>query len=128
MNNSQLMDKILECSYPPNTKDYIGTNILELYTIDKTTSFYKVMVNNEKIIVANFKLKVFFKEKSYDVPVLIYFPKLFPKVAPELYIEHQPSIGVNPKNLDIDQNTKRVFLGSLKGWNLYSTIKGVIED
>ena len=126
--NNQIFEIISECNYPMNSRDYIGMVILELYNLDNATAFYKVMRNNEKVIVAHFKVKVLFKSKSYDVPILIYIPKTFPKTAPEIYIENQSDIGVNPKNKDIDVSTKKLSLGTLRGWNVYSTISGVIED
>lgn len=121
-------DSVKECSYNQNIKDFISKNILELYKLDKSTKFFKVIVGNDKIIVANYKIKVTFKERLYDVPILIYFPINFPKFPPELYIENQSGIGINPKNNDINQSTRRITVSKIKNWNVYSTISSVVDD
>lgn len=126
--NNKIIELVCECCYPITTRDFIGTVIYELYNMDKTTSFYKVMKKEDKIIVANYNIKVSFKGKSYDIPVLIQFPKEFPKTAPEIYIENKPDIGINTKNTDIDSNTRRINTLTLRSWNIYSNIKGVIDD
>ena len=126
--NDQIFNIITECNYSNNNKDYIGMIILELYNLDNKTAFYKVIRNNNKIIVAHYKIKVNFKSKIYDVPLLIYIPIDFPKTPPEIYIENQNDIGVNPRNRDIDQSTKKITLGSLRSWNVYSTISVVLDE
>lgn len=126
--NNKIIELVCECCYPITTRDFIGTVIYDLYNMDKATSFYKVMKKEDKIIVASYNIKVSFKGKSYDIPTLIQFPKAFPKVAPEVYIEGKQEIGINTKNSDIDPTTRRVNTPYLRSWNLYSTIKGVIDD
>lgn len=128
MNSNQIFDIISECSYPMNTKDYVGIVVLELFNLDKGTTFYKVMKSGDKIIVAHYKVKVSFKGKIYDVPLLIYLPKIFPKSPPEIYIENQTDIGINPANKDIDPETKKINVKSVTTWNVYSTISVVMEE
>ena len=36
--------------------------------------------------------------------------KTFPKIAPEFYVEGQSDIGINPRNKDIEQDTKKINL------------------
>lgn len=127
-NSNSIFEQVSTCSYPTNSKDYIGSVILELYNLNKSTKFFKVVKDGDKILVAQFKISVLFKGKTYEVPVLIYLPKLFPKISPEVYIEAKSDTGINPKNKDIDQKSKKISLGSLRAWNNYSTLKGVIAD
>jgi hypothetical protein len=125
---TSIFDQISLCSYPTNSKDYIGSVVLELYTMNKTTKFFKIVKDGDKILVALYRITVNFKGKNYEVPVLIYLPKLFPKVQPEIYLETKSDMGINPKNKDINATTKQMSLGSLRAWGNYSTLKGVIAD
>ena len=127
MSNS-IFDAVSACSYPTNSKDYIGTCILELYNMSNTTRFHKVNKDGDKIIVAQYKVQATFKMKKYDVPILIYLPKNFPIQCPEVYIETKVDTGINPKNKDIDPNTKKMSLGALRGWSNYSSLKSIIID
>lgn len=126
--SSYIFESISTCSYPINTKDYIGSVILELYNMNKTTKFYKVNKDGDKILVAQYKIQVTFKGKNYDTPILIYFPKDFPKIPPEVFVETKSDVAINPNNKDIDTKTKKISLSCLRGWNNYSTIKGLILD
>ena len=126
--NNNIFEIISECCYPINTRDIIATSISELFNLEKSCIFYKVVVKEEKIIVAHLKLNIHFKSSYYDVPLLIYFPKQFPKHPPDVYIEKQSNTAINPKNIDIDAKTKKVNLNSLKTWNVYSTLIGILDE
>lgn len=125
---TSIFDQISLCSYPTNSKDYIGAVVLDLYNMNKSTKFFKIVKDGDKILVALYRITVNFKGKNYEVPVLIYIPKLFPKVQPEVYLETKSDMGINAKNKDINPTTKQMSLGSLRAWGNYSTLKGVIAD
>lgn len=125
---TSIFDQISLCSYPTNSKDYIGTIVLELYNMNKSTKFFKIVKDGDKILVALYKVTVNFKGKNYEVPILIYLPKAFPKIPPEVYLEVKSDMGINQKNKDIDINTKKLSLGTLRAWGNYSTLKGIIAD
>ena len=127
-NSNYIFEAISACSYPINTKDYVGSVIYELYNMNKSTKYFKVVKDGDKILVAQYKMQINFKGKNYDVPILIYLPKSFPKIPPELYVETKSDVAINPQNKDIDPTTKKISLSSLRAWNNYSTIKGVILD
>lgn len=126
--NIDIYETVSSCCYPNTTRDYIGKNILDLYKANSSTKFFKVVKDNDKIMVASFKINVIYKSKTYFVPVLIYFPKDFPKSPPDIYLESKDNQGINPKNKDIDPKTKKMSLGTLRAWNIHSTIQGIIKD
>lgn len=95
--NIDIYETVSSCCYPNTTRDYIGKNILDLYKANSSTKFFKVVKDNDKIMVASFKINVIYKSKTYFVPVLIYFPKDFPKSPPDIYLESKDNQGINPK-------------------------------
>lgn len=126
--NVAIYEAVSSCCYPYKTRDYVGKNILDLYKLNNTTQFFKVVLNSEKIMVASYNVSVIFKSKTNLVPVLIYFPKDFPKCPPDIYVDIKENQGINPKNKDIDPKTKKMSIGTLRAWGLHSTIQGVVKD
>jgi len=121
----------MQCSYPPNFRDFISNIILELANT-KGAQFYKVNKtrNNvvDTIIVVKYLVQTVFSTKTYEIPIVIYINKSFPYEAPEIYLERSQETGVNPKNTDIDPNTFRITTPSLKTWNQFSTIPNVLVE
>lgn len=127
--NYNILDSIAQCSYPPMTRDYVANVVLEISSSDKNTKFYKITKDGNKILVVHYKVKVPFKNKDYDISILIYLPKDFPRVPPEVFLErYSQDIGVNPKNTDIDQNSFQIRVASLNTWNAYSSITNLLGE
>lgn len=124
MNSSpiNIMDSILSCDYLDKNKDYIISLFYDIFMdkkcdINEIRRFNYKMNNFEKILVIRWIISVMLKEKNYDVPILIYLPRMFPDEAPEIFIEKTDQIGVNPKAIYVDKNTLRILVPLLTNWN-----------
>lgn len=131
-----IMDAILQCDYTSSNKDiitliiydtFLGVNKVHMYMLDKYN--YKT-AKFEKLIVVKCIITSQVNTKIYEIPILMYFPRLFPAEPPEVYIERNDEIGINPKSqLCVDKNSFRVKVPSILSWNMMkSTVAGLIKD
>jgi len=124
MNSSpiNIIDSILTCDYLDKNKDYVISLFYDIFMdkkcdINEIRRFNYKMNKYEKILVIRWIISVMLKEKNYDVPILIYLPRMFPDEAPEIFIEKTDEIGVNPKATSVDKSTLRILVPLLTNWN-----------
>jgi hypothetical protein len=128
-----ILDAIISCDYLINNRDYIISLFYD-YFMSKNVSMYITMKLNsqtlcyEKILVVRLIIKVQLQPKFYDVPILIYLPKMFPGEPPEMFIESNGEIGVNIRNICIDKNTMKIKVTGLTKWNSSSNISNVVNE
>jgi len=117
-----IMDAILSCDYPDMNKDYITSIFFDIFMEKKCIIYMTPRYNfklskYEKILVVRWIISVILQNISYDIPILIYIPRMFPEVPPEIFIEKKDEIGVNPQASYVDKNTLKVAVPLLITWN-----------
>ena len=130
---NKIIADISECSYPKNFIEYVASIVQKISRSTKQVAFFKVNTKdnftNSKIIACKYPLEVNLKGKNYIVPIIIYIPSKFPYEVPTIYIEKQPNITINSKNVHVDPTTFKVVVPSLLSWNpQISDIMFVIQD
>lgn len=123
-----IVETVLQCSYPFNMRDYIANVIIELTAASPSAKVLKVSYKNENIVLVKYNAKTTFKNRIYEIPILIYMMKNMPYEAPEVYLERSSDTGVNPKNIDIDQRTNRIMTKSLVNWTSYTNLSTVLTE
>ncbi len=118
-----ILDAIVACDYLINSRDQIISIFYDAFMGKKSNIFitFKFNPNSqnfEKILVVRYFISIMLNTRVYEVPVLIYFPKMFPAEAPEIYVEKNEEIGVNPKSTIVDRTNLRVHIASLRNWNM----------
>jgi hypothetical protein len=130
-NQLTIIDLVNQCSYNSNTRPYI-TNILIEMTKNPSTKLFKIKRNiqnhEELIMMIRYNIPTLFKNKTYDIPILIYIPSTFPYDGPEFYVEKAVNVEVNPNNTDIDISTSRIIIKSLRNWSISSNILNIIGE
>lgn len=121
-----ILDAIVSCDYPVSNRDLIISIFYDCFMGKKCNMFitYKLnpnTANYEKILVVRYFISIMLNTRVYEVPVLIYFSKMFPAEGPEIYIERNEEIAVNPKSGVVDRGTLRVYVSSLRHWNMGSS-------
>jgi hypothetical protein len=130
--DTSINDLINECSYPFETRKYIFTIVTGLISTCKTAKIFKftkkTKIGNELIILVKYDIPTLFKSRSYDIPILIYLGASFPNEPPEIYVNLNPSIGINVNNRDIDPANGRILIRGLLTWNKNSYLGDVITE
>jgi hypothetical protein len=116
-NKYSVLETVKQCSYPSHMIDFFVNIILEVVTNSPSAKVFKVFYKNENLTVLRYNVTTTFKDRSFDIPILIYLSKNMPYEAPEVYLERNPETGVNPKNSDIDQKSNRIMTSGLLNWN-----------
>jgi hypothetical protein len=82
------------------------------------------------ILLLKSLINIPFKDRSYDIPISIIFPKNYPFDAPEFILDKMPDFGLNPNNKEIDSSTLRIFVSSLRDWDYYrgASITTIIKE
>ena len=134
MYGNRILEDILQCSYQPLSRDFVTGAIIELQNISNTTQFFKLNRNvegfSETILCSKFVISVPLSDKMYDIPIIIYLGRNFPIDPPEIYLERtSKELAVSSKNYDVDPNTLKIHVQSLKLWVAYkSKVTSVIND
>ena len=85
-------------------------------------------LGSDKIILAIVPLSICFHNRKFDVSVKVYFMKNIPNEPPQFFLLLLPKTAVNPRNYDIDPNTYRIIVPTLRNWNPYQTFRKVLEE
>jgi hypothetical protein len=129
-----IMDAVLECDYLNNNKDYIISIFFDIFMGKKCnmfiiTRYSEKTLKYEKILVVRWSISVTLNGKNYDIPILVYLPKLFPAEAPEIYIEKTDEVGVNQRSQYVDKTTLRIYVPTIKNWNMStSSLSNVLGE
>ena len=127
----EIFSAISLCSYPPNVTDSLIEIIIQIMTYShvKSDPHYKIKtVNHEKIIAVRCPLDVPFNKTNYEVPIVIFFEKMFPIEAPKILLEVSKGSAINPKTRDVDINTRKIITPSLRFWNQSSNIINILNE
>jgi hypothetical protein len=128
MSSKSIIDVISQCCYPLNIRDYIGNVLIEVSKLSQSAKFFKVQKGMDQVIAIKYNISTTFKDKKFDIPILIYILKNFPYEAPEVYLERSNETGVSPKNPSIDPNTNRISANILNKWNINSKLSDLISE
>ena len=127
----RIRTELAQCSYNPNMKDFLANMIQQAMNFPKRTQQPRHFIRNmgvDKIIMVWYPMNVPFMGKSFSVPLQIFFMKNIPYEPPQIFIEVVQGSAPNPKNQDIDINTRRVMTNTLKNWNQYSIIENAMNE
>ena len=110
-------------------KNILADFLMEHFIDDNSNRFFLFTNNeNKKIFLLEKKLKATFTKKTFEIPILVYFPENFPSTPPEIYIEKRSDhLEINkkiPPNF-IDRNTLRIHFEIIFNWN--KTIESIIK-
>ena len=99
------------------------------YSHVKSEPHYKIKtVNQEKIIAVRCPMEIPFNNRNYEVPIVIFFSKMFPIEPPKILLEVSKGSAINPKTRDVDINTRKIITPSLRAWNQSSNIINILDE
>ena len=127
----EIFSAISLCSYPPNITDSLLELIIKIMTYAhvKSSPNYKIKtISQEKIIAVRCPLEVPFNKRNYEVPIVIFFSKMFPIEPPKILLEVSKGSAINPKTKDVDIKTRKIITPSLRAWNQSSNIINIINE
>ena len=131
MINQEIFSAVSLCNYPPNVTDYLMTSINQImnYPFVRSKPQYKIKtMNNEKIIAIRIPLDVPFNKKTYDVPIVVFFPNLIPLEPPKIFIEVAKGSAINPKVKDIEIKTRRIITPMLRTWEQNMSFINILNE
>ena len=120
-----------KCGYNPNMKEFIANRVLQAMIFPKRTlqsRYFRRNLGADEIIMVWFPMNVLFMSKSFNVPIEIFFMKNFPFEPPQIFIELDQGRAINPKNENIDINTRRIMTNTLRNWHQFSNIEDVMNE
>ena len=127
----ELIEKLDECCYESNTKDYLIKMIQTIMNYpnrgNKAENYVENLYGN-KIIIIYYSMGISIYNKKYNVPIKIVLMKDIPNEPPKFFIPMKECIGINKNNKDIDQTTFRIMTKTLRSWNQFSNIETVLEE
>ena len=127
----EIFSAISLCSYPPNITDSLLELIIKIMTYShvKSSPNYKIKtISQEKIIAVRCPLDVPFNKRNYEVPIVIFFSKMFPIEPPKILLEVSKGSAINPKTKDVDIKTRKIITPSLRAWNQSSNIINILNE
>ena len=98
----KLKQKLNECCYEPNTKEYLSDIIPEIMNYQKNTryaQYYTKILDENEIIIINYPMCISLLLKKYNIPIEIIFVKNFPNEPPQFFIKKMKNVGLNKKNV-----------------------------
>ena len=131
MINQEIFSAVSLCNYPPNVTDYLMTSINQImnYPFVRSKPQYKIKtMNNQKIIAIRIPLDVPFNKKTYDVPIVVFFPNLIPLEPPKIFIEVAKGSAINPKVKDIEIKTRRIITPMLRTWEQNMSFINILNE
>ena len=131
MINQEIFSAVSLCNYPPNVTDYLMASINQImnYPFVRSKPQYKIKtINNEKIIAIRIPLDVPFNKKTYDVPIVVFFPNLIPLEPPKIFIEVAKGSAINPKVKDIEIKTRRIITPMLRTWEQNMSFINILNE
>lgn len=126
-----ILKEVTACKYDIGMKDLIVNAVLEsmAYSNNMTQSrIAKRTIGTDVIIMAYIVMKCSFKERVYDVPVIIYFMKKMPYEPPQFFVDLPVGKMINPNNREIDPNTRRITTMKLFKWSPTTDIISVLNE
>ena len=129
--NQEIFSAVSLCNYPPNVTDYLITSIDQImnYKYVKSKPQYKIKtINKEKIIAIRIQLDVPFNKKSYDVPIVVFFPNLIPLEPPKIFIEVSKGSAINPKIKDVEIKTRKIITPILRTWEQNTSFINILNE
>ena len=127
----KLKQKLNECCYEPNTKEYLSDIIPEIMNYPKKTrdaQYYTKILDENEIIIINYPMSIFLLFKKYNIPIEIIFVKNFPNEPPQFFIKKMKNVGLNTNCECVDPVTFRIMTPTLLSWDQYSNIMNVMYE
>ena len=131
MINQEIFSAVSLCNYPPNVTDYLMASINQImnYPFVRSKPQYKIKtMNNQKIIAIRIPLDVPFNKKTYDVPIVVFFPNLIPLEPPKIFIEVAKGSAINPKVKDIEIKSRRIITPMLRTWEQNMSFINILNE
>jgi hypothetical protein len=128
---SEIRRDLDECNYNYSMKDHLANMIIKVMNYPKTkrkARHFVKTIDIDKIICVNYFMSVPFNNRNLDVPLQILFIKNIPEEAPKVFLDLIEGTAPNPKNPDIDVNSKQIKTTTLKNWNQYSNIENAMNE
>jgi hypothetical protein len=131
--NTQLRfrTELAKCNYKANDKDILVNMMMEIINYPKKINPPRHFIKNvgqDRIIMIWYSMAIPFSNRTYEVPLQIYIMKNTPYEPPQIFLEIVKGSAPNPKNRDIDVNTRSVKTNTLRNWNNYSNIENVMNE
>ena len=127
----KLKQKLNECCYEPNTKEYLSDIIPEIMNYPKKTrdaQYYTKILDENEIIIINYPMCISLLLKKYNIPIEIIFVKNFPNEPPQFFIKKMKNVGLNTNCECVDPVTFRIMTPTLLSWDQYSNIMNVMYE
>lgn len=129
--NKNIIDLLNECPYNPSFKDYIIKILIEL-SCQRGVIFYKTVLpgSQNKIVAIKYPMTIRLKGNPYEIKIIIYIISDFPDKAPDIYIDNSgdPSLAVNPKNLNVNPENFKVMTSKLFNWKRSTSIQEILTE
>lgn len=126
-----ILKEVTSCQYNIEMKDLIVNAIYEsmIYTNNPSQSrIIKKQYGVDVIIMTYIVMKCSYKERVYDVPVIICFMKKIPNEPPHFYVDLPAGKAINPKNKEIDSNSRRIMTVKLLKWVSTMDMTSVLDE
>ena len=124
-------EAISQCGYNNNMKQKIMTFLQSNYSKQKS-KLYLFQRNDKvpKLFLLLLKIPGKFKNNTYDISILIYFPLNFPLVQPDIFFHKYCCVKVNPSCLNyIDEETLRINYEKFYKWGYsFESFKNLIKE
>lgn len=127
-NKYSIVETVKQCSYSSKLQDYFANVLIELTSTSPSAKVIRMTYKNENVAAVKYNVPTQFKERSYEIPIVIYMTHGMPYSPPEVYLERNAETGVNPKNGEIDQKTNKILTKSLANWNSSIVISTVLKE
>lgn len=127
--NKNIVELLEGCYYNPSFKDYIIKILIEL-SCQRGVVFFKTVSNGNKIVAIKYPMTIRLKGNPYEIKIIIFIISEFPDKAPEIYIDssNDPSLAVNPKNPNVNQENFRVTTNKLFNWVKSTSIQEILTE
>ena len=125
-----IKEAIALCGYNNNIKNNFILFLQSNYSNQKNKLY--LFERNEKVaklFLLLLKIPSKFKNNTYDISILIYFPLNFPTIPPEIYFHKYCSVKINPNCLNyIDEETLKIKYEIFFKWeNSFESFKNLIK-
>ena len=124
-------EAISQCGYNNNMKQKIMTFLKSNYSNQKS-KLYLFQRNDKvpKLFLLLLKIPGKYKNNTYDISILIYFPLNFPLVQPDIFFHKYCCVKINPSCLNyIDEETLRINYEKFYKWGYsFESFKNLIKE
>lgn len=118
----EILDALSQSCYPPAMHNNFAKYLSKNFSQNSTLYLMSRNPTSPKLFVLESKIKQKYKGTVYDIKLLIYFPRNFPEVCPDIFLE-SGKFKVNPNcNFYINEETLQIY------YNLFIEWGGKLEN